>query len=146
MGEVAVRPGRVQLIRVPSGRGRGTLVGPADRVLMALAYLRMSGRLLNAADPVPDGRGGLIVNVRVRGFPAAPAAAEPAARPSWWTPRRVGVAAALALVVLTVIAAAGWLLLSWLFAHLWLVLLGLVVATLTGGGSCVTVVRVIHRH
>lgn len=142
MSEVAVRPGRVQLI--PLTDGRGTLVGPADRVAMALAHLRASGRLLNAADAVPDGHGGMVVNVRVRVDPAPVAASAP--RPSWWTPRRVGVAAGLALVVLTVIAVAGWLLLSWLFAHLWLVLLGLVVATMAGGGSCVTVVRVIHRH
>lgn len=144
MNEVAHRPDQVQLI--PLTGGRGTLVGPPQRVRLALEHLRSTGRLLNAADPVADGFGGLVVNVRMR-VEQPPVVDVPPPRPSWWTRRRIAVAVVVVLVVLAVIAAAGWLLLSWVAAHA--VLVGLVllgVVALTGGGSCVTVVRVFHRH
>lgn len=141
MGAEVARPGRaVQLIRLTGGRG--SLVGPPARVALALEELRSTGRLVEASNAAPDGTGQVVVTVRL--LPVRPQGAPPAR--SRWTRRRIAIATTAALAVVGVIGAAAWLVLAWVAAHAALFVILAAVVLLTGGGSCVTVVRITHRH
>lgn len=142
MTELATRGRSVHLI--PLTEGRGSLVGPPDRVALALRHLHGTGRLVGASNAAPDGTGQVVVTVRLlpeqHDAPVAPA-------PSWWTRRRVTLAACLAAAAVGVIGTAAWIVLAWLAANAAVVAMALLAAAaLAGGGGCVTVVRVFHRH
>lgn len=144
-----VRIGRVEVVRLPGHRAH--LVGPSNEVAQLLDRIRRAGQLVAASDPVPDGRPGVYaVTVRLLEPERQQATPAPAAR--FWTRQRLVVASSIGLAVLVACAGIGYLLLSWVMAHLAFVLAGLLVTALvcgvTGHKVCKTAVTVTvtHRH
>jgi hypothetical protein len=124
------------------------LIGPPDRIDLWLTGLRNTGQLVKASHPVPDGRPGLYA-VTVRLAPVVVRQA-PAPRRTFWTPRRVGVAAGVGLAVLAGVGVLGYMVLSLIVAHLAAVLAVLVLGGLVAGAFgprvCKTVVTIKHWH
>lgn len=137
------RAGAVQVLRLPGDRY--TLTGSVTQVSAVVEDLGASGRLYAVSDPAPAGDGQILVTVRLAPAGTPGHAVAPARHP-----RRLAV---LAGVVAVVTAGLGWLVwavLTWIAAHL-AVLVGAGVAVaavglLGGGRVCKTVVTVVHRH
>jgi hypothetical protein len=143
MSEVARIRG-AEVVRL--GHDRAAISGSLGQVGAVLDLLRRAGELAAASDPVPDGRPGHVL-VTVRLLPVLPATAPPA---PFWTPRRAAALAAAGVAALGLLGVAGWLLLTWLAAHLAAVVAVLVAVAvlvgLAGPRACKIVITVKHWH
>jgi len=132
MSEIVRRPGLPEVVRLPGNQA--SVTGTMAEVGTVLNQLHAGGHLA-AIPPAP-------VETRVPGqyravvklAPLPAAVAEPAPKPSFWTPRRVAYAAAGVLAVLALCGVAAVVALSWLAAHWAPILVVAAVLLLAAGG------------
>jgi hypothetical protein len=133
MSDVARRPGLPAIVRLPGNRV--SLTGSEAEISVVLAQLEERA-MLAKVPPAPvetrvPGRYRIVAQLAATDPSAA---AEPEAKPSFWTTRRAVCAAAAVVAVLALCGAAAVVALSWLAAH-WAPILVVVVVLLVAAGG-----------